>query len=56
MPDITNWSSNEVITFCNLIGLKYKINGYGLVSSYSIATNSLIDLNSTLEVTLIPVE
>ncbi len=52
MLDIKGWSSNEVISFCNLIGLKYKFNGYGRVDSFNIEVGSIIDLNSTLEVNL----
>jgi len=52
MPEITGWSSSEVMSFCNLIGLKYKFNGYGKVSEYNIPANDLIDINKTLEITL----
>lgn len=52
MPDITGWSSSEVMSFCNLIGLKYKFSGYGIVESFSIPPDSSIDLTSTLEITL----
>lgn len=52
MPDMTGWSSSEVMNFCNLIGLKYKLNGYGIVSEANISPNEVIDLNKTLEITL----
>lgn len=52
MPDITGWSSSEVMNFCNLIGLKYDFNGYGTVKEFSIDKDTIIDLTKTLEVTL----
>lgn len=52
MPDITNWSENEVKTFCDFINLKYDINGYGRVKSQSIAPNSTLSLDETLVVEL----
>ncbi len=52
MPDIKGWSTNEVMSFCNLIGLAYKFNGYGLVSSFNIEPNTVINLNDKLEIQL----
>ena len=52
MPDISNFSSSEIISFCNLIGLRYKFNGYGKVKSFNISPGEYIDLSKTLEVTL----
>ena len=52
MPDVTGWSSNEIISFCKLIGLKYKINGYGNVESTSIPTNEIINFENVLEINL----
>lgn len=53
MPDITSWSANEVIYFCNFIGLNYKINGEGYVTNYSISKDTTLDLKKmTLEITL----
>ncbi|MCM1053036.1 MAG: penicillin-binding protein [Ruminococcus sp.] len=52
MPDVTGWSSSEIMTFCNLIGLKYTFNGYGKVTSVNINKDEVIDLNNTLEITL----
>lgn len=53
MPDVTGWSTNEIIRFCNLIGLKYNLTGYGKVVSTNIAKDTVIDVNSmTLEVSL----
>lgn len=52
MPDVIGWTSSEIKTYCNLIGLKYKITGYGNVLSTNIPTNTTIDLNTTLEIQL----
>ena len=52
MPNITNWSENEVVTFCNFIGLRYNISGYGRVTSQSIAEKELITNDSILTVEL----
>ena len=52
MPDVVGWSSNEIISFCKLIGLKYKINGYGKVASTNIPANEKIDFENVLEINL----
>ena len=52
MPDMTGWSSSEVMSFCNLIGLKYKLNGFGIVKDYNIERDSIIDLTKILEINL----
>ena len=52
MPDVTNWSENEVKTLCNLIGIKYNVSGYGKVVSQSIEVNTPIDKNSVLNIEL----
>ncbi len=52
MPDITGWSTNDVMNFCNLTGLQYKFTGFGRVASFNFAIDTLIDLSKTLEVTL----
>ena len=52
MPDIMSWSENEVVTFCNLIGLKYNISGYGEVVSYSIPSGTIIDSSLVLNIIL----
>ena len=52
MPDMTGWSTSEVMNFCNLIGLKYTFNGYGIVSKFNLPVGEIIDLTKTLEVTL----
>lgn len=52
MPDVTNWSENEITTFCNFIGLKYTLNGSGHVTSVSIPAGSVIDLSTIVEINL----
>jgi penicillin-binding protein 2B len=52
MPDVVGWSSNEIITFCKLIGLNYTINGYGNVTSVNIPANENINFENTLEINL----
>ena len=38
MPDVVGYSTNEIVTLCNLIGVPYHLNGYGKVVSTSIPT------------------
>lgn len=52
MPDVTNWSENEITTFCNFIGLKYTLNGSGHVTNVSIPAGSVIDLSTIVEINL----
>ena len=52
MPDITGWSSSEVMSFCNLIGLNYTFSGYGIVKRFNLLVGEIIDLTKTLEITL----
>ena len=52
MPDISGWSSSEVMNFCNIIGLKYEFTGFGRVTQFNIGVNEVIDLSKTLQVTL----
>ena len=52
LPEVIGWSANEIVTFCNLIGLPYHLNGYGVVSSVNMEINQPIDKNSILEIQL----
>lgn len=52
MPNITGFSKKEVEVLANLLNIKYKIKGYGYVTSQSIASGSLITNDQTLEVNL----
>ena len=52
LPDFTGYSKKEFITLCNLINLKYKIEGYGYVSSQSIAPGTSINEIDEISVVL----
>lgn len=52
MPDVSGWSTNDIIRFCNMIGLSYHLNGYGHVVSTNMEVGSEIDLNVVLEIQL----
>jgi len=53
MPDTSGWSTNEIIRFCDMIHLKYTLNGYGNVVSTSIPKDTVIDPSAmSLEITL----
>lgn len=51
MPDMIGWSRNEVVRFANLVGLKYKIDGYGFVKAQNIQAGTILS-GQSLEVTL----
>lgn len=42
MPSMLNWTSNEVGSYCNLVGVDYNISGYGRVSSQSVEEGTSI--------------
>lgn len=52
MPDVVSWSTNEIIRFCNLVGLSYHLNGYGVVESTNISKGSVLSFDTVLEITL----
>ena len=52
MPNILGWSKNDIIELCNLLKIKYNINGYGYATTQNIAPNTKIEENMTLEVNL----
>ena len=52
MPDITGWSSAEVVDFCNIVGLQYNLDGYGYVNTSSIPAGTELNEESVLTVTL----
>ena len=53
MENIIGWSLSDVKTYCELIGLKLDVQGYGYVVSQSINAGEVIDLNNMmLSVTL----
>lgn len=51
MPEVKGWSTNEIITFCNLLGLTYELNGYEKVLTTSIPTGEVIDKTNPLVIT-----
>ena len=48
MPDVMGWSSSEFISFCNIVGIKYELIGYGYIQSTNYNAGDIIDLNSTI--------
>ena len=52
MPDIKGWSLNEVISYCNMVGLEYDIFGNGVVVSSSIKKGEEINKDEVLEIKL----
>ena len=52
MIDIKGWSRNDVLTYCNMIGLNVTFEGYGYVKSYSIEKGTKINPGDSLEVVL----
>ena len=52
MPNITNWTSNEVKTFCNIIGLNVSFEGYGSVLEQSIPPGTTINSSDQLIIKL----
>ena len=52
MPNITGYSSNEAITICKLLQLKYYINGVGNVISTSIPEGTPITKDMLIEINL----
>lgn len=51
MPNAIGWTMNEIVTFCNLIGLPYELHGYGKVKTISIIPESVIDKTTPLVIT-----
>jgi penicillin-binding protein 2B len=52
MPDITGWTSSEVITLCKLLDIEYTITGYGKVKQFNIEPNTKITNSTKIEITL----
>ena len=53
MPDVLGWSTNEIIRFCDMVHLKYFLNGYGKVKSTNIPKDQVIDIHTmSLEINL----
>ena len=47
--DMTGWSKKDVLAYLNLIGVEYKVNGYGYLVSQSIKPNEEINKDSIIE-------
>ena len=52
MPNMIGWARSDIITFCNLANLEYKITGYGYVINQNIAAGTAINNNQAVEVIL----
>ncbi len=50
MPNMVGWSSSEATTLCHLLGIKYKISGYGFVKEQSVEEGT--EINSDTEITI----
>jgi len=53
LPNVIGWSTNEIVSYCNLIGLRYVLNGYGNVASVNMEIDKPIDFNGVLEINLV---
>lgn len=52
MPNMVGWTSNEVGSYCNLVGINYNISGYGRVEKQSIETGTRLESNMAIDFTL----
>ena len=52
MPNVSNWTRSEIISFAKLLNIEYEINGYGNVVKTNINEGELIDLNGRLIIDL----
>ncbi len=52
MPNMVGWTSSEVGSYCNLVGISYNISGYGKVKSQSIEEGVQITNGMSLDLTL----
>jgi len=53
MPNVTGWTSNDILSFCKMINLKYEVNGYGVVSSTSIPEGTEINIDNPIVINLV---
>ena len=53
MPNVSGWTSNDILSFCKMINLKYEVNGYGVVSSTSIPEGTEINLDNPIVINLV---
>ena len=52
LESIIGWARNDVERYMLLLGIKYKINGFGYVVEQSLPVHTIIDNKTVLEVTL----
>lgn len=52
MPNVISWSSADIVSLCKLVGLDYEINGYGSVTSTSIAEGTEIKKGDKIVINL----
>lgn len=52
MPNIIGWSRKDVVSLCNLLGLKYNITGYGYAISQNYNPGTPITPDMKLEIVL----
>jgi len=52
IPNMIGWSSSEATTLCRLLGIKYKINGYGYVKEQSLEEGTEINEDTEISLTL----
>lgn len=52
LPNMKNWTTNEIGSYCNLLGIAYNINGYGRVINQSVAAGTKVDSSTTIDFTL----
>ena len=52
MPDMKDWSRNDVIKYFEMINMKYNITGEGYVTSQNIKVGTIIDSNSEITIEL----
>ena len=56
MPNVINYSSKDIIELCNLLGLKYTLNGFGYVESTSIAEGTEVHKGDSISINLVNIE
>lgn len=52
MPDVTGWSSTEFIDFCNIVGVKYELEGYGYVTKVDLPVGTVLNSDTIVKATL----
>lgn len=52
MPNMHNWSKNEVMLFFGLTGVKYELEGSGYVYMQSISTDTILNNDSVVNIKL----